>query len=61
MELPLTKTEKTWIGADLGGQIQLNLASLNLRSLVGIQEESEVGERDLRCTGMLDSYQKSWY
>lgn len=55
-ELPLTKMEKTGIGTDLGGQIQLNLASLKLRSLVGTQGECGAGERDLRGTGMLDSH-----
>lgn len=31
MELPITKMEETWKGTDLGGQNQLNLASLSLR------------------------------
>lgn len=31
MELPVTKMTETWKGTDLGGQSQLNLASLSLR------------------------------
>lgn len=58
MELPFTKMEETWMETDLGGQIQLNLASLSLRYLVGIQGESRVGDRDLDCGGMIDSHQK---